>query len=104
MVNETSPQTTIRCPRACTAAGGKVWGTGVYTSGSPVCLAAIHAGVLTTGGGTATLYVQPGQPAYRGSTSNGVQSQSYGEWAASFSFEPKPAGLAPPGAGEGWGW
>ena len=88
LVNPARLSAQIVCPPGCLGADvtKTVWGTGVYTSGSPICLAAIHAGVLTDAGGTATLYYQPGQPTYAGSSAHGVSSSAYGEWAASFSF------------------
>ena len=99
LVSQGRPSAPIVCPPGCLDAGvvKPVWGTGVYTSGSPICLAAIHAGVLTEGGGAATLYYQPGQPAYRATIAHGIASGAYGEWPASFSFEAQPPGLLPPG-------
>ncbi len=78
-------------PLACTctaeaAAAGGVWGTGVYTTDSRVCRAAVHAGVIPPAGGVVNVVPVPGLPAYFGSAQNGVTSANYGPWSASFSF------------------
>lgn len=71
-------------------AGGKlstIWGTGVYTDDSSVCVAAVHAGLITLArGGTVTVRVQAGLSSYRGSTSRGVTSRGYGAWSGSYTF------------------
>lgn len=71
----------------CPAAGtpGAVWGTGVYTSDSSVCSAALQAGLITLArGGIVTAEIRPGQSAYLGSTRNGVTSESFGAWPQSY--------------------
>ncbi|MBV1799372.1 LCCL domain-containing protein [Siccirubricoccus sp. G192] len=95
---------TCACTAAATA-GGAVWGSGTYTADSAVCRAALHAGIVTPGGGTVTLRPEPGRPSYPGSSRNGVESQDYGAWGASFRFEgpvlaapAEPAGAKPPPA------
>jgi hypothetical protein len=72
----------VSCPAGCTR--GSVWGTDVYTSDSPACAAAIHAGVLTAAGGDATLTVDGPQTSFRGSARNGITSQDYGAYASSY--------------------
>ncbi|MBR0642429.1 LCCL domain-containing protein [Plastoroseomonas hellenica] len=66
---------------------GTVWGTGVYTTDSQVCRAAIHAGVIGAEGGTVTVVPVPGLPTYLGSTANGVITADYGPWQESFTFQ-----------------
>ncbi|MCP3139410.1 hypothetical protein LXT23_19010 [Pyxidicoccus sp. QH1ED-7-1] len=66
--------------------GGSVWGTDFYTDDSTVCAAAVHAGVIPATGGTVTLFIQPGQSSYSGTTRNGFTTSSYGAWGGSFSF------------------
>jgi len=62
-----------------------VWGTDVYADDSPFCMAAVHAGVITTArGGTITIEIRPGQNRYDGSTKNGVSTKGYGNWPGSF--------------------
>ena len=72
---------------ACPGKGtpGSVWGTGVYTSDSSICTAAVLAGLITAArGATVTVELRPGQGSYRGSTSHGITSMSYGRWAGSY--------------------
>lgn len=72
---------------ACTAqaaAGGSVWGSGVYTSDSRICRAAVHAGAIPATGGAVTVTPAPGRQAYEGRAANGVTSSRYGPWSASF--------------------
>lgn len=77
---------TFICP-PFTGGMGSVWGTSVYTDDSSVCAAALHAGVISdTKGGSVTVEMLPGRPAYSGTTSHGVISQSWGAWSCSFRF------------------
>jgi len=77
----------ITCTCTAEAAGaGAVWGTGVYTTDSRVCRAAVHAGVIPPSGGTVNVVPAPGMPAYQGSTANGIQTANYGPWSGSFTF------------------
>jgi hypothetical protein len=90
----------------CPANGtpGSVWGTGVYTADSSICTAAVHAGLITvTGGGTVTVELRPGQSSYTGSVRNGVTSQSYQAYAASFVLPAAGSAFAAGGAGGGGG-
>lgn len=63
---------------------GPVWGTGTYTSDSVLCRAARHAGAVGANGGVVRVSSAPGQQSYAGSNRNGVQTDSYGPWSASF--------------------
>ncbi|TQV75754.1 LCCL domain-containing protein [Denitrobaculum tricleocarpae] len=50
-------------------------GTGVYSSKSPICVAAIHDGKITAdAGGMVTVQLNPGVEAYTASSQNGVDS------------------------------
>jgi len=73
----------VTCPSDCSSSGA-VWGTDIYTGDSPVCAAAVHAGVLTTAGGDVTLTVAGPQKAFQGSARNGITSQTYGPYASSY--------------------
>lgn len=65
----------------------KVWGTDVYTADSSICTAAQHAGLIDAAdGGTVTFDLLDGQDSYRGTTANGVTSEDYGSYGASFKF------------------
>lgn len=78
-------------PLTCTctaeqAGQGAVWGWGAYTDDSAICRAALHAGAIGPAGGSVTVEQIPGQRAYFTGTRNGVRSEAYGPWAASFRF------------------
>ena len=85
---------------SCSAGGptaGRLWGTDIYTDDSSICLAAVHAGLITAvAGGTVTIEIRPGQPSYTGSTRNGVTSNAYGSWTGSFAFVGGGSAAAPP--------
>ena len=81
------------------AGSGSVWGSDVYTDDSRLARAAVHAGLLQVGQtGTVAVTVLPGQQSYTGSTRNGVQSATYGQWSGSYRFETQPP--APPAGGK----
>ena len=70
---------------------GVVWGSGPYTLDSNICIAATHAGVISSdAGGPIFAFAVEGQDSYPGSTLNGVQSSSWGAYDASFDFEIMP--------------
>jgi hypothetical protein len=106
---------TWTCPPGGRAPDYVIWGTGTYASGSRVCVAAVHDGVITTArGGTVTLQILPGLGSYTGSSGKGgVISLDTGQSRASFVFvealpsrAPSPAPAAPPATaprgGAGW--
>lgn len=83
-----------------------IWGDGVYTDDTWVCLAAIHSGVITeASGGLVVVTAEPGQDSYVAIERNGVQSNDPGvSWPASFSVsdpEGAVASTAPGAAGQG---
>jgi hypothetical protein len=73
----------FNCP-----AGGKessVWGTDIYTLDSSLCTAAVHAGKIKLDtGGAVTIEMRPGESSYKGSTRNGIKSNDYEKYGASF--------------------
>lgn len=76
------------CPTDGAGDEANVWGTEIYTDDSSVCLAAVHAGVITlSDGGPILVTMRPGQDSYTGSTANGVATSDYGSWGGSFSVE-----------------
>jgi hypothetical protein len=88
-VTEYRGQTGRRITLVCPANGqvGDVWGTDTYTDDSPVCPAAVHAGVITAqSGGVVTVVMEAGRGAYTPSLRNGVSSKPFGSWQSSFSF------------------
>ena len=72
------------CPALGNATMGTIWGTDVYTDDSPICVAAVHAGVIGTNGGNVTIEILPGQKSYRGSTRNGVTSNEWGAYDGAY--------------------
>merc|ERR1712087_885077 len=86
-------QLAVKCPANC---GGSPWGTGIYTSDSPVCAACIHSGQITkSAGGICTITKKPGQPSYQGTSKNGIKSKNYGKWARSYGAGAGGKGPAP---------
>jgi hypothetical protein len=81
----------IACPPGCESTGG-LWGTDVYTADSAICKAAIHAGAISPGGGVATVRIESGRPAYRGSARYGVLSNDYGSYPRSYTVFPGAGG------------
>ena len=65
----------------------RIWGTGVYTDDSRLCLAAVHDGVLDPfEGGAVTVLNVPPPEEYVGSTANGVTSSDWGAWSGAYRF------------------
>jgi hypothetical protein len=90
------------CPSYGTA--GPLYGTDVYTDDSSVCTAAVHTGGITlAGGGSVTIEIRPGQSSYKGSTRNGITSDSWGSWSGSFVVvDAKPSNPGVGSGGTGW--
>ena len=97
---DVASQTVVRClsenlaegkPLTCTCRSvnvrGTVWGTDVYTRDSSICRAAVHAGVIPASGGTLTVKATAGRDSYSGTERNGVTSNSFGTYDASFTFQ-----------------
>jgi len=77
---------TCECSAEATQRGGVVFGTDVYADLSTICLAAVHAGVITPRGGTVRVVPQPGRNAYSGVERNGVISLNSVKAQGSFGF------------------
>jgi hypothetical protein len=89
-------------PFSCTCSAqatteSSVWGTDVYTDDSGLCRAAVHAGVISSQGGSITVVRSVGRPLYVGSTRNGVSSSDFSKFPTSIEFQ----GAAPPPPGPG---
>lgn len=84
VVNPNRPFALVECPADCPA--DAVWGTGIYTSDSNLCTAAVHDGVMTTNGGTVTVHYVGGQTEYVGSDQNGITTNSWTAYDSSFEF------------------
>ena len=76
----------VSCPVNCAGQGG-LWGTDVYTGDTAICRAAIHAGLLSNGGGMVVVVLDPGRPAYRGTVRNNERSSDYGSYGSSFHLQ-----------------
>jgi len=74
-----SPLTLLCPPKGNTDA--YVWGTDVYTASSAICVAAVHAGVITLdAGGRVTVALQPKQETFIGRDRNKVLSRDWTNW------------------------
>jgi len=78
----------ISCPPGCGDQSGAIWGTGVFTSDSYICKAALHAGVTGPNGGDLLFIKTYGQKNYMGSVQNGgnLSASLDKEWPSSFSL------------------
>ena len=67
--------------------GYVIWGTGYYTDDSPICPAALHAGVIGWDGGPGVLVISPGRTSYKGSLQHGLASRDFGFFRGSYYFQ-----------------
>ena len=74
---------------------GSVWGSGPYSRDSALCLAAIHAGLVTAPGSRVRFRATPGLDRYPASTANGVATNAWGSFHGSYVVEPGSPGPAP---------
>jgi len=84
VVGDVGTHVVVSCPAGCLEKAGGIWGTGVYTADTGVCLAGIHSGIITDKGGEVGITIEKGRPAYRGSTQHGIQSNDFGNYGKSF--------------------
>jgi hypothetical protein len=69
------------CYKVTGAASGTVWGSDTYTVDSQLASAAVHAGVLRAGQtGAVRVRILGHQPAFQGSTRNGITSRDYSQF------------------------
>lgn len=67
----------------------RLYGTETYTDDSPICAAAIHAGVVKPGVAAAvTIIPGNGEMKFQGSVQNGIESQDYERWGFWYRFAP----------------
>lgn len=89
---------TVICPSQCLNVQHcvRVKGSGPYTVNSPVCLAAIHAGVIPANkGGAIEVSVVEGRPKYSATFKNGVGTVPYGAYFASFDVKKSDVSCGP---------
>jgi hypothetical protein len=68
-----------------------IYGTDTYTTDSKICTTAVHAGKITAkDGGVVAIEIKTGEDRYIGSKKNGVVSNNYGKYNASFIFVENP--------------
>ncbi len=85
---------TVSCPpRPAGRMRAQVFGTRTYAGQSSICYAALHAGVISPGGGDATVQINPSAAFHKGSTRFGVTTQDAKKSSVSFVFVygPSPA-------------
>jgi hypothetical protein len=64
-----------------------LWGTDIYTTGSSICSAAVHAGIIKAkNGGKVQIRIHPGEKFYNGTIRNGITSNRYNKYDWSFKF------------------
>ena len=84
---------TVACPPKGNAESG-LWGTDVYSASSSICLAAVHAGIITLGGGgRVTVTPQPKQDTFVASLRNGISSNFWTGW--NYQSYPQPYTVTP---------
>jgi hypothetical protein len=83
---------TCACPEN---PSGSVWGSGVYTTDSDLCTAALHAGLITAGGGKIRAKMTGGCANYPSTTAHAITSQAWGAFGASFYFPDRGDGACP---------
>jgi len=89
---------TVICPSHCldVAHCMRVKGSGPYTVHSPVCLAAIHAGVIAPEkGGAVEVAVTAGKQRYAASSRHGISAIPYGEYFASIHVKKSDVSCGP---------
>jgi len=57
----------VYCPKDCQHSNGSVYGSGIYSDKSSICLAALHQGVITNLGGIVTVKLAWSMLSYEGS-------------------------------------
>jgi hypothetical protein len=85
------------CPKGddATLKSAAVYGTDIYSDTSPICVAAVHAGVIGIGGGRVRLASRGPQASFTASTRFGVTTRAYGEWEGSYSLSHVPTRTIP---------
>ena len=81
MKSITAPVTCM-CRRS--SAKGVVYGSDPYTADSSICAAARHSGAVESNGGLIRVIPSDGLKKYPGSTRNGIETNSWGEYPNSF--------------------
>lgn len=72
------------CPQGCKSDPAALKGTYIYTEDSPICKAAVHAGVIGDSGGEIVVIRAITQPTFYGSVMNGITSIGSNKLASEF--------------------
>ncbi len=75
LVSAARPRAEHSCPASCSAS--TVYGSGPYTDDSPVCAAAVHAGIIPASGGKIVVEHAGKKRAFEGSSRNGVETRAW---------------------------
>ena len=77
----------FRCPeRTVRNSDDALYGTDAYPSTSPICVAAVHAGAVTSAGGVVLVQLNPGIENYSGSDRNEIRSADFPQTQRSIVF------------------
>ena len=80
-------QFSFQCPeRTVRGSDAALYGTNVYPSDSPICVAAVHAGVIDRDGGNIRVQLNPGIEKYTGSEQNKIKSADFPQTQRSIVF------------------
>lgn len=82
LVSAAKPRAEHVCPASCSPSA--VYGSGPYTDDSPVCAAAVHAGIIPSSGGKIVIEHVGKKRAFQGSVRNGVETRSWSSEHESF--------------------
>ena len=84
-------QFTFDCPAAPSSLPPRrIVGTDLYAFNTKTCIAALHAGVLTTDGGLVTVQMNPGREKLVGSVRDGLESHDGMSGLSALSFVANP--------------
>lgn len=79
-----------------------IWGTDVYTSSSGICVAAVHAGVITLDtGGRVTVTLMPKQETFDARERYGISSRKWTNWDFMSYGQPYRVSAGSPGSSGG---
>ena len=89
-------QFSFQCPeRTVRNSDARLYGTNIYPSDSPICVAAVHAGAISRDGGPVKVQLNPGVEQYVGSERNEVKSDDFPQTQRSIVFVGEEFALNP---------
>lgn len=85
--NNTGAEYLFFCPQAPAGGLRAIYGDYTYTTDSSICVAAVHAGLITRGlGGNVRFRIKGAQNLFFNAVRNGIESNSYSSYPTSYSF------------------